>query len=56
MRKSQGFLLTEDAELLASIIDDSQLLGLNGAIQASEFSDRAISLRLYIYNVVILTE
>jgi hypothetical protein len=49
-------LLTHDAKLFAGIIDNSQLRCLNATVQAGKFSDRAISLRLYIYNVVILTE
>jgi hypothetical protein len=42
--------------LLTGIIDYSQLLCLDGSIQAGEFGDRIISLRLHVYNVVILTE
>jgi hypothetical protein len=52
---SKCFLFTQDSELLAGLIDDSQLWCLNGAIQAGIFGDKLIS-RLYIYNVAILTK
>jgi hypothetical protein len=53
---TQCFLFTQDTKLLAGIVDYSQLLCLDGSIQAGEFGDRIISLRLHVYNVVILTD